>query len=175
MNEVFSLMRKDILSFAKGKTLPQFCILHSAFCILHSAFAVYRAKLDKLQFIGLRIVQTMRIYRLLFLGIYTKRRDFHPSFDAVVGFRRRLSAQEMEEQSDDRRQTRAHHKNAENDSHNAGKELLLIGVHNVYLLYLLRINFDLLDFNILFLQQGACCGNLELAVGFDILIVVSEI
>ena len=42
MNEVFSLMRKDFLSFAKGKTLQQFCILPSAFCI--------RAQLDKLKF-----------------------------------------------------------------------------------------------------------------------------
>ena len=42
MNEVFSLMRKDILSFAKGKTLQQFCILPSAFCI--------RAQPDKLKF-----------------------------------------------------------------------------------------------------------------------------
>ena len=45
MNEVISLMRKDILSFAEGKTLQQFCLLPSAFCLLHSAF--------KLQFIEL--------------------------------------------------------------------------------------------------------------------------
>ena len=31
MKEVFSLMRKDILSFAKGKTLQQFCLLHLQF------------------------------------------------------------------------------------------------------------------------------------------------
>ena len=50
MNEVFSLMRKDILSFAEGKTLQQFCILPSAFCI---QIAVYRAQPVKLQFVSL--------------------------------------------------------------------------------------------------------------------------
>ena len=45
MNEVFSLMRKDMLSFAKGKTLQQFCILPSAFCI--------RAQPDKLKFLDI--------------------------------------------------------------------------------------------------------------------------
>ena len=38
-------MRKDILSFAKGKTPQQFCILPSAFCI---QISVYRN--DKLKF-----------------------------------------------------------------------------------------------------------------------------
>ena len=45
MNGVFSLMRKDILSFAKGKTLQQFCLLPFAFCI---QISVYRN--DKLKF-----------------------------------------------------------------------------------------------------------------------------